>query len=40
MIDTQGNQRTVRLVNLKQTASFPTDHFTFKIPPDMEVIKK
>jgi outer membrane lipoprotein carrier protein len=39
-VDTQGNQRTVRLLNLKPTATFPPDHFVFKIPPDMEVIKK
>jgi outer membrane lipoprotein carrier protein len=40
MVDTQGNRRTVRLLNLKSTATFPPEHFTFKIPPDMEVITK
>lgn len=40
MVDTQGNQRTVRLMDLKQTATFPADYFTFKIPPGMEVIRK
>jgi outer membrane lipoprotein carrier protein len=40
MIDTRGNQRTVRLLELKQTVAFPPDHFRFTIPPGMEVIRK
>lgn len=40
MVDTQGNQRTVRLLNLKPNVTFPPEHFTFTIPPGMEVITK
>jgi outer membrane lipoprotein carrier protein len=40
MVDTQGNRRTVRLLHLTPTATFPPEHFIFKIPPDMEVITK
>jgi outer membrane lipoprotein carrier protein len=40
LVDAQGSQRTVRLLNLRQTGSFPPEFFVYKIPPGMEVITK
>jgi outer membrane lipoprotein carrier protein len=40
MVDSQGAQRTVRLLDLKPRTAFPAGHFTFKIAPGMEVITK
>jgi outer membrane lipoprotein carrier protein len=40
MLDTQGGERWVRLSQFKTGANFPPDHFTFKVKPGMDVIKK
>ncbi|MDH4120635.1 MAG: outer membrane lipoprotein carrier protein LolA [Deltaproteobacteria bacterium] len=40
IIDTTGSRRLVTLDNLKPRAQFPAGHFSFKIPPGMEVIQR
>lgn len=40
MLDTQGGERWVRLKDVKTGVSLPADHFTFKVKPGMDVIKK
>lgn len=40
MVDTPGNARLVRLKNLKLGVPFKPEAFTFKITPDMEVIRR
>ena len=40
MLDTQGGERWVRLSGVKTGVTLPADHFTFKIKPGMDVIRK
>jgi outer membrane lipoprotein carrier protein len=40
MVDTQGGQRTVRLLNLRTDLPLPASDFTFQVTDDMEVITK
>jgi outer membrane lipoprotein-sorting protein len=39
-VDTQGNVREVRLIDLRRGVTFAPDFFTFTITEGMEVISK
>lgn len=40
MVDAQGNSRWVRFLDVNTTPDLPDDYFTFKVTPDMEVIRR
>ncbi len=40
MVDAQGNSRWVRFLEMDTGPDLPEDYFTFKITPDMEVIRR
>ncbi len=40
MVDTQGNVRSVRMLELEVNVPLDESRFTFEITPDMEVIAK